>query len=1074
MVYTIYSIGDSAFLQAILNAIAMIAQTGDYRMAGGIGALIGVLFVCLRSLMQWDGRGLRYQDMLLAILIYMTLFVPGVTVDIEDAYTGQVRVVNNVPFGPAVTGSILSNMGYRLTYLFEQGFSTPSMTQHGFADALQVLTTVRKNLLSRIELGKANSPVSGSDIENSVVNYVKECTLTGVDLNLLSLDTILRSNNVLNGLRFDSDIYTTEIYTGGKPSAVSCTEAWSPLQSLIESQGMPAIEARLSAVLGVQSGGEVPNRVQVALDALTQGQVNATDYMLAAALLPMFEKGVVGRHEDSLHWDRAAMVEQAIQQRNTQWTSEQTLFARIVRPMMAWIEGFSYAITPLMAFAVMLGATGIRMSGQYVLMLLWVQLWMPILAIINLYITLSATAGFAALNLAQFNLPSIAGIYQMDMEIQNWLAVGGMLASSTPAIALMLVYGGSITATHFLGRMQSGDFVDEKLASPPILNPAAMIGMQSMHQHGPLTGTHMTGSDKVLPTFQIGRDVSASVSSSFGALKQSSQNFMESLSHQAGQSSSLNHEGTDSLSLSRRMSSTGSETDRFIQSTGEDFAQRYRDTGMSGNDFASLISGGLGGQMGYRSGKLAGIAVDEKGTPGLTGGIQGSLTDQLQNRFHVGSSQANEIASDLSSRISQDQGWQAELARSISRDAQVGTREVASLGLTSQNLSSLQQSAQDTISASNQYQESISTQQRFATTSNIGAAEAGLRIANNPDSFGALEKSLDQVGLRGDAQRLSAEWQSMGLINDPKQSYAAAGASLLTGYSSAAYRHLSSDDARLAENLGHVVLGEAFRAPYPSDAAHSASNAHIQTEAPSFDGVRATVESTSFGDPMHATQGLSGRVTAEIGERSGYVADGTSTIMMNHDAYQNDVRNEHSSSLNSLHHEQSEHYGQKIHEAASETQSIAEMNYDKIGGFIYGAATEVSRWGEASVDGFIKTYDEGVATGKSSGSAMMNAIKRFPHEASIIVEHWANDQVELASMKLTPGQQQFYKSQLMGVIPGSEGSSEKIPNAMLETLSNEGSERSSEIASLIHRAASQNRPDLLELIGRYNKSRIDG
>ena len=130
--------------------------------------------------------------------------------------------------------------------------------------------------------------------------------------------------------------------------------------------------------------------------------------------------------------------------------------------------------------------------------------------------------------------------------------------------------------------------------------------------------------------------------------------------------------------------------------------------------------------------------------------------------------------------------------------------------------------------------------------------------------------------------------------------------------------------------------------------------------------------------------------------------------------------------------------------------------------------------GEASVDGFIKTYDEGVATGKSSGSAMMNAIKRFPHEASIIVEHWANDQVELASMKLTPGQQQFYKSQLMGVIPGSEGSSEKIPNAMLETLSNEGSERSSEIASLIHRAASQNRPDLLELIGRYNKSRIDG
>ena len=1066
MVYTIYSIGDSAFLQAILNAVAMIAQTGDYRMAGGIGALIGVLFVCLRSLMQWDGRGLRYQDMLLAIMIYMTLFVPGVTVDIEDAYTGQVRVVNNVPFGPAVTGSILSNMGYRLTYLFEQGFSTPTMTQHGFADALQVLTVVRKNLLSRIELGKANSPVPGSDIENSMVNYVKECTLTGVDLNLLSLDSILRSANVLNGLRFDSDIYTTEIYTGGKPSAVSCTEAWAPLQTLVETQGMPAIEDRLMSVLGVQSGGEVPNRVQVALDALTKGQVNATDYMLAAALLPMFEKGVVGRHEDSLHWDRAAMVEQAVQQRNTQWTSEQTLFARIVRPMMAWIEGFSYAITPLMAFAVMLGATGIRMTGQYVLMLLWVQLWMPILAIINLYITLSTTAGLAALNLAQFNLPSIAGIYQMDMEIQNWLAVGGMLASSTPAIALMLVYGGSITATHFLGRMQGGDFVDEKMASPPIMNPAAMIGMQSMHQHGPLTGTHMTGSDKVLPSFQIGRDVSASVSSNFGALKQSSQNFMESLSHQAGQSSSLSHEGTDALSLSRRMASTGSETDRFIQSTGEDFAQRYRDTGMSGNDFASLISGGIGGQFGGRTGKLFGIAAESKGTPGITMGGQISVSDQLQNRFHVGSSQASEIASDLSNRITQDQGWQAELAKSISRDAQEGTREVASLGLSNQNLSSLQQSAQDTITASNQYQESVSTQQRFGTMASIGAAEAGLRIAGNSDSFASLERSLDEVGLRGDTQRLSSEWQSMGLINDPKQSYAAAGVSLLTGYSSAAYRHLNPDDSRLAENLGHVVLGEAFRAPYPSDSAHSSTNAHIQAEAPGFESVRSAVESTPLGDPALLTQGLYGRVSAEIGERSSHLAEENSQIVRNHDTYQNDAHSAHVSGLNELHQETARYYGHKIHELASESPPLAERNYDVIGGSIINTASHISRLGTATVDGFISNYERSIAGGNGAGSSLMTAIESAPDEAKLIVDRWADERVALTQDNLTPPQRAFYKQQLTGVLMGTE-----IENSeALQTLSAEGSERSSEIATVIKRAASQDRPDLLKLLGHYNRA----
>jgi conjugal transfer mating pair stabilization protein TraG len=696
---------------------------------------------------------------------------------------------------------------------------------------------------------------------------------------------------------------------------------------------------------------------------------------------------------------------------------------------------------------------------------------MPILAIINLYITLSATAGLAALNLAQFNLPSIAGIYQMDMEIQNWLAVGGMLASSTPAIALMLVYGGSITATHFLGRMQGGDFVDEKMASPPIMNPAAMVGMQSMHQHGPLTGTHMTGSDKVLPSFQIGRDVSASVSSSFGALKQSSQSFMESLSHQAGQSSSLSHEGTESLSLSRRMASTGSETDRFIQSTGEDFAQRYRDTGMSGNDFASLISGGLGGQMGFRSGKLAGTETGDSGTPGLTAGFQGSVSDQLQNRFHVGSSQASEIASDLSNRITKDQGWQAELARTISRDAQEGTREVAALGLSSQNLSSLQQSAQDTISASNQYQESVSTQQRFGTVASIGAAEAGLRIAGNQDSFASLERSLDEVGLRGDTQRLSAEWQSMGLINDPKQSYAAAGVSLLTGYSSAAYRHLDADDARLAENLGHVVLGEAFRAPYPSDSAHSASNAHIQSEAPSFDSIRTTVESTSFGDPVHATHGLSGRVTAEIGARSANIEDGYGHIQMNHDAYRNDAVIEHAINLEELHHQQTSFYGQKIHELATDSQSLAELNYDKLGGGLHSTAVQMAHLGEASVDGFMTSYNVAIQSGKSPGNALIDAVKNAPNEVSLIADHWADDQVAAAGEDLSLAQRSYYKEQLLGVVPGSEKQLSPIPESVLSSLSDEGQERSMEIASLIHRAASQNRPDLLQLIGRYNKSK---
>ncbi len=54
-----------------------------------------------------------------------------------------------------------------------------------------------------------------------------------------------------------------------------------------------------------------------------------------------------------------------------------------------------------------------------ILMLLWIQLWMPILAVVNLYITMAAAGKMEALNAAQFNLPSMYGLYQMDMAIQE-------------------------------------------------------------------------------------------------------------------------------------------------------------------------------------------------------------------------------------------------------------------------------------------------------------------------------------------------------------------------------------------------------------------------------------------------------------------------------------------------------------------------------------------------------------------------------------------------------------------------------------------------------------------------------
>ncbi|MBS1202398.1 MAG: muramidase (phage lambda lysozyme), partial [Chromatiaceae bacterium] len=187
--FEIYSIGDGAFLATVLNAVAMLSGSGNLQQLAGIGFLIGVILMMFQGLVRAQFPPL--QNALIAWAIYMGMFGPTVTVTVEDLYTGAVRVVGNVPLGPAAIGSAMSQVGYGVTILFEQAFSTPALTDYGFAAPLQLLQNVRKGTLSRATLGAANSPTPMADVERSWVNYITECTLYEVDIGKRSIEDVL-------------------------------------------------------------------------------------------------------------------------------------------------------------------------------------------------------------------------------------------------------------------------------------------------------------------------------------------------------------------------------------------------------------------------------------------------------------------------------------------------------------------------------------------------------------------------------------------------------------------------------------------------------------------------------------------------------------------------------------------------------------------------------------------------------------------------------------------------------------------------------------------------------------------
>ncbi|NEV61616.1 conjugal transfer protein TraG N-terminal domain-containing protein [Thiorhodococcus minor] len=765
--WTIYSIGDPVFLQQVLNAVAMLFSSADFLQFVAIGFLIGVLIIAFQGL-TLGAQGIRFQGLLVSFLLYALLFVPTVSVTIEGAYSGSARVVDNVPLGPAVVGSAVSNLGYGVTRLFEQVFTTPTMTEHGYVDALQVLATVRKTALSRLTTGDANSPTEGADVEQSWINYVADCVLYGVDrqINGASMDAILKATDIDAALQTPIVTGTTEIQLGTTRELLPCVDAYSRLRSYTNSQFLPKFRQALAAKLGTAATA-VDTRVNGALTALSRDAVDAQQYMVMAALLPMFEKGVVQHYRNLGDQAAATQTSQAIQQRNSQWATEQNLFVAIMKPMMVYFEGFIFAIGPFMAFVIGLGPIGVRMVGKYLLFGLWIQLWMPVLAVSNLYLILTAQRAFEAL--ADQNsavLPSFRALYESDLLLQSYLATAGLLIASTPAISLMLIYGTAITATHLAGRLQSGDHVNERLTAPDVVQPSAASTVGPLMQTTALGGTHAPGAQGMVWSFKAGQSAQATLRSAEVSAEQAQESFQSTFGQAFAQSATANQQTATQYALGQKFDASYSQADASAMMSAEDLSRRFAETGISKEGLGTLLSAGLKGVM-------AGATRT---------GLAGDLTGHIRQQYDVSDSQAAEIAQAVAKKVTRDQQLKAAFNEGLAADISRSHGETYSQGLTHSETTQLSRSAQNVLSTGRSYEQAATLARSVGTDASFSAIETSAMLLRQPAAMSRLEHAIDRFGLAGDVARQADGLLAGGAVGEPMQARAIAGMGLLLGF----------------------------------------------------------------------------------------------------------------------------------------------------------------------------------------------------------------------------------------------------------------------------------------------------
>ena len=741
MIETIYSIGDARFLYTVLNGLVMIVNDPEFLMTIKIGFTIGAFYLALQGLMA--GKFPAFQHLLLSLLIYSALFglptagmnYKGIDVDIYDVYTDTNRKVDNVPFGIALTASMLSTLTWKLTETFEQTFhgtDASKLTRNGYLSSLARMMEARSKAMSQFQ----NNPT----LAQSWHHYIKECTLIGIDLNFKTMHEVFHHADVLSALEFPSEVFGTLIYRNGQPTNVTCTEAFAWLK--------PKMISWFDQQL--QKDNAAPERslsLGSALQALSQGAESSRNFMMASALLPIYHDATLEKLQDMQQPQAAVMTQQAILQRNTQWAGEQHLFLSSMRAMMAYIEGFVFAVTPLMGLLVCVGLFGVRLAFKYLMLLLWIQLWMPVLAINNLYITLVSQGAMAALSAP---ITSFTGIMESGPILEYWLGVGGLMAASTPALVLMLLYGSAITATHLAGRMQSGDFVNEKISAPDIMMPGSAINQQAGWNIGPQQGATRGQIDQVVPALSASSNLSNLVQSKDAARKSSGMAFSQATSHAIQQRYGNSIDAREMKQFSSSLSTGESQVSQMRDDLARDLQKQFGLDSQVSKDMATTKVLEAGG------------GISKSGVLGSLFGLNASYQKQWSGKNNDTKKDSFNNAMSYLQKESFSKNWSSQLQKALSMDASNSHSQswVKELGMSDNQ--SYQKMAQESLSTEKSYEQASQLQQQLGQTLNSGPAVWASRLADSESAMSTLQsKPYDpefQRQVNSNVQRFSGQF----------------------------------------------------------------------------------------------------------------------------------------------------------------------------------------------------------------------------------------------------------------------------------------------------------------------------
>ncbi len=464
MDYAITTFGGGEILEGLFNAIAVCLNSSDgtlFKPLVRFGLLVGG-FMGLVYAFWGDQLGFVKNWLIPFYLILNVLFVPQTSVWILDPVNHTHTKIDHVPWGLGAFAGMVSQIGKVLTEKVEMVFSLPDDLRYQKTGFLFASNLIQQSKLFRI---------TNEDAADNMRNFVNQCVVYDAMLGRKYTIEDLRHNDDIWGLVSASAspirafVYREPHGPGSAPNRaeiITCREGVTKLNALWGSELNKTATLFGTKIFGkcafLNPKVELFKYLPLAHGYLTKSAKSAEQIIQQQMMIHSVVDGIEQKSIELGNAPNFATRRAYLQQRTTYETLG-NLAAESLPVMKNVIEALAYAafifILPLALLPM-----GWKVIGQWGGLILWVQMWAPLYAVLNFIMTVSVKSkSIAAVALSNENGVTIASSVGLMNANADMAAMAGYLAMSIPFISWALVKGGAGAfvqlATH-LGSVTQG------------------------------------------------------------------------------------------------------------------------------------------------------------------------------------------------------------------------------------------------------------------------------------------------------------------------------------------------------------------------------------------------------------------------------------------------------------------------------------------------------------------------------------------------------------------------------------------------------------------------------------------